>query len=170
MIEFTTSLKQFGEQGEKTGWTYIEVPADLAQALKPGNKKSFRVKGQLDRYPISGVALIPMGAGNFILAVNATMRKGIGKRKGAMVKVRLAEDKIGFVMNADFLDCLDDEPAAKKFFQSLPGAHQRYFSRWIDSAKTDTTRTARIAEAVSALSRKLGYAEMIRARKSGRPD
>lgn len=162
MVEFTTVLKQFGEQGEKTGWTYIEIPADIAQAMKPGNKKSFRVKGKLDKYAISQVALLPMGGGIFIMAINAGMRKGIGKKKGAMVKVKLEEDKKGFQFNKDFIDCLADEPAAKAFFETLAGSHQRYFSKWIDSAKTEQTKTKRIAWAVTALSKKQGYSEMIR--------
>jgi hypothetical protein len=48
MIKFTATLLQFQEQGEKTGWTYIQVPLAMAQQLKPGNKKVFRVKGKLD--------------------------------------------------------------------------------------------------------------------------
>jgi hypothetical protein len=162
MILFTTALKKFADQGEKTGWTYIEIPADLAGKLKPNNKKSFRVKGKLDQHKIAGVSLLPMGGGAFILAVNATMRKGIGKRHGAMVKVQLEEDKKDFVFNKDFMECLADEPAAHTFFKTLTGSHQRYFSKWIDSAKTVETKTKRIAQAVTALSKKMGYPEMIR--------
>ncbi|HLG39532.1 MAG TPA: YdeI/OmpD-associated family protein [Chitinophagaceae bacterium] len=162
MIEFTAALKQFGEQGEKTGWTYIEIPADLAERLKPGTKKSFRVKGKLDNYKISGIALLPMGGGSFIMAINAGMRKGIGKRKGALLKVKLEEDKKAFEFNKDFMECLADEPAATQFFKSLPGSHQRYFSKWIDSAKTVETKTKRIAWAVTALSKKQGYGDMLR--------
>lgn len=162
MIEFTATLKQFGEQGEKTGWTYIEIPADLAERLKPDTKKSFRVKGKLDNYKISGIALLPMGGGSFIMAINAGMRKGIGKRKGAILKVRLEEDKKAFQFNKDFMECLADEPAATEFFKSLPGSHQRYFSKWIDSAKTVETKTKRIAWAVTALSKRQGYGEMMR--------
>jgi Domain of unknown function (DUF1905)/Bacteriocin-protection, YdeI or OmpD-Associated len=160
MIEFTATLKQFSQQGEKTGWTFIEIPVDIADALKPGNKKSFRVKGKLDKYSIAHVALLPMGGGVFIMAVNATMRKGIGKKKGAMVKVE--EDKKEFQFNKDFIECLADEPAASVFFKSLAGSHQRYFSKWIDEAKTEPTKTKRIAWAVTALSKKQGYPEMLR--------
>ena len=39
MISYQTLMLQFDEQGEKTGWTYIEIPTDMAQQLKPGNKK-----------------------------------------------------------------------------------------------------------------------------------
>jgi hypothetical protein len=162
MVQFTTTLQRFGQQGEKTGWTYIEIPADIAQKIKPNTKKGYRVKGKLDNYRIAGIALLPMGGGTFIIPVNASMRKGIGKRHGAMVKVQLQEDKQEFVFNKDFMECLNDEPAAKAYFTTLTGSHQRYFSKWIDSAKTDPTKTKRIAMAVTALSKKQGYPEMIR--------
>jgi hypothetical protein len=48
------------------------------------------------------------------------------------------------------------------FFKTLPGSHQRYFSKWIDSAKAVETKAKRIAWAVTALSKKQGYAEMLR--------
>ncbi len=47
MIQFKTDIKKFGDQGEKTGWSYIEVPQKEADKLKPGYKKSYRVKGFL---------------------------------------------------------------------------------------------------------------------------
>jgi|SRR6266496_1967433 len=162
MVRFTTAMHRFEKQGEKTGWTYIEVPADLAQKLRPGNKKEFKVKGKLDSHIINRISLLPMGGGAFIMAINAGMRKAIGKRHGAMVKVQLEADESPFIFNTDFINCLDDEPTAKKFFQTLPGSHQRYFSKWIDSAKTDPTKTKRIAQAVSALAKNMGYSEMIR--------
>jgi len=165
MVRFTATMHKFEKQGEKTGWTYIEVPADLAQKLKPGNKKEFKVKGKLDNHVINRISLLPMGGGIFIMAINAGMRKAIGKRHGAMLKVQLETDDSPFIFNADFMDCLNDEPTAKKFFQTLPGSHQRYFSKWIDSTKTDPTKTKRIAQAVSALARKMGYQEMMRSLK-----
>ena len=163
MIEFTATLKQFSEMGEKTGWTYIEIPVDIAQQLKPGNRKEFKVKGKLDAHPIKRVSLLPMGGGRFIFVLNATLRNAIGKKHGAMLKVQLAEDKSEFVFNKDFMECLDDEPIAKEFFQSLTGSHQRYFSKWIDDAKTEPTKVTRMTMAVNALAKKWGYPEMLRA-------
>lgn len=162
MIRYTTTIQQFGEQGEKTGWTYIEIPADLAGKLKPGNKKSFRVKGKLDKYAIKGIALLPMGSGRFIMALNKPMRKAIRKNKGAMLKVELEEDSKGYQLNKEFVECLKDEPVAEKFFKKLPRGHQNYFSKWIESAVMETTRVKRIAMAVSALAKEWGYPEMIR--------
>ena len=83
MVSYTTPILKFDKQGEKTGWTYIEVPEKIAEQIKTGCKKSYRVKGRLDDYKIEQVALIPMGEGGFIIPFNAAMRKGTGKRKGA---------------------------------------------------------------------------------------
>ncbi|MFT3705805.1 MAG: YdeI/OmpD-associated family protein [Agriterribacter sp.] len=165
MITYTTTILKFGEKGEKTGWSYIEIPVDIAEKLNPGDKKSFRVKGKIDDYAIKGVSLIPMGGGKYILAMNAAIRKGIHKSKGAMVKVQLALDK-PYELLEELMDCLADEPKALEFFTSLPKSHQNYFSKWIESAKTETTKAKRIAMAVDAASKKWGYGEMIRAQKN----
>ena len=168
MISFTTTILKFDKQGEKTGWTYIIIPAKYAGQLQPGNRKSFRVKGMLDEHPINGVALIPMGGGDFIMALNADLRKAIGKKKGAILKVQLAVDEIPYQINTMFVECMEDEPGAMTYFKSLPLAHQHYFSKWIESAKTEPTRVKRIAQAVSALALKMGFPEMVRAAKEER--
>jgi hypothetical protein len=165
MIQFTTTILKFGEQGEKTGWTYIVIPAALAQQLSPGNKKSFRVKGKLDEHPVSGMALIPMGAGDFIMALKADLRKAIGKQKGAQLHVQLAVDKKPYEVNKLLMECLQDEPVAIQYFQSLPKSHQHYFSKWIDSAKTEPTKIKRVAMAVNAMSKKMDFGQMLRSAK-----
>ncbi len=168
MIQFNTVIKKFEKQGEKTGWSYIEIPEEFASKIKPGCKKSFRVKGSLDNFKIERTSLLPMGGGNFIIPINATIRKALGKRKGAIVKVSLAEDTRKVEISKPFLVCLADEPVALKFFHSLPGSHRNYFSKWIESAKTEETKANRIARAVTALSRKQGYPEMLRAGREER--
>ncbi|RYZ00088.1 MAG: DUF1905 domain-containing protein [Chitinophagaceae bacterium] len=166
MISYEAELRKFDSQGEKTGWTYIEVPAELAAQLKPGVRTSYRVKGKLDAHAIAGVALIPMGEGGFIIAVNAGMRKAIRKQKGDTVRVRLAVDPEEQPLPAAFVECLSDDPAALAWFRSLPPGHQRYFGRWIAEAKTEATQSKRIAQALNALARGWGYSEMIRAAKA----
>ena len=165
MVTFSATIRKFGKMGEKTGWVYVEVPAGIADQLKPGNRRSFRVKGKLDACPIHQVALLPMGGGRFILVLNASLRKQLRKKEGAMLKLVLEPDETPFSMNADLIACLEDEPPARAFFQSLPASHQRYFSKWIDDAKTIGTKTQRIANSVDALSRRLGFGEMLRERK-----
>ncbi len=162
MVEYTTMIKRFDQQGEKTGWTYIDVPEVIAQQLKPGNKKSFRVKGRFDEYVFEGVALIPMGGGDFIIPLNALVRKAIGKTKGASLKVTIEVDPNPLLICPELIECLADEPAALAYFNKLPGSHQKYFSKWIESAKTEVTKTKRIAQTVMACARQMGYGEMIR--------
>lgn len=165
MIRFTTVIKQFDKQGEKTGWTYIVVSEKAAGELNPGVKTSFRVKGRLDNFAIEKTALLPMGDGSFIMPLNAALRKGIKKQKGATVEAWLQADKEPIVINADFMDCLRDEPLALQTFEAFARGHRNYFSKWIESAKTDITKAKRIAMAVNALAKGWGYPEMIRAAK-----
>jgi hypothetical protein len=164
-VAFTAVLHKYEKQGEKTGWTYVEIPVDITQQLKPGNRKEFKVKGKLDNYILKRVSLIPVGGSRFIMPVNATMRKAIGKRHGAMVTLKLSVDNSDFVFNKDFLECLADEPAAQKNFKTMPGSHQRYFSKWIDDARTEATKTKRIAMAVNALSKGFDFGRMLREAK-----
>lgn len=166
--QFTTTIHRFEKQGEKTGWSYIEIPADVAHKICPGNKQGFRTKGRLDNYVFSGKSLLPMGSGDFIMPLNAAMRKALGKKEGAMLKVQIEFDKSKYELNTDLIDCLQDEPKALSFFKSLPRSHQNYFSKWIESAKTDSTRAKRIAQALNAFLKNQGFQEMMRAQKSNR--
>ena len=169
MVRFSTVIKKFGTQGEKTGWTYIDIPAKIAERIKLGTRIGFRVKGKLDHYSFEGHSLMPMGNGDFILPLNANVRKQIRKEKGAVLHVQLEEDTRPFQYNKDFMESLEYEPKAKEYFDSLSGSHRHYFSKWIDSAKTEPTRVKRIAMAINALMRGWGYPEMMRAAKASKP-
>jgi len=163
MVDFNTLILQFNEQGEKTGWSYIEVSADLACQLLPNNKKSFRVKGMLDGFAFEGLALIPMGEGNFILPLKADIRKAIHKNAGAMLQVKMEYDKDFRVeIPEDLQECFDFEPEAVEFFHSLPKSHRNYFIKWITDAKTNETRAKRIVNTVNAMLRKWPYNVMMR--------
>jgi hypothetical protein len=168
MIKFSTTILKFDKQGEKTGWTYITIPAKIAQQLKPGNKKSFRVKGKLDDFEIEKVALIPMGEGDFIMAINAAMRKGIGKRNGATIKVIIETDNALILVPAELLECMADEPEALQYFNNLPQGHRNYFTKWIDSAKTDATKAKRIALVIKTMVRKMDFGTMLREERDER--
>ena len=167
MHTFTTRLRRFDQKGEKTGWTYLEIPVAVSDALRPGQRTSFRVKGTLDAFAIKLVALLPMGESGgpdsaFIMPVNAEMRRGIRKEEGATVRVCLEVDTDPVPISADLLACLEDDPAALAHFQTLSKGHQNYFGKWIDDAKTVETKTKRLTQAVTGLAMGMGYPEMIR--------
>jgi hypothetical protein len=162
MVELELEMLKYGQMGEKTGWTYLEIEQPVAQQLKPDTKTSFRVKGQIDHVKIKQLALIPIGEGNFILPLKADLRRKLKKENGFKVKVKLELDTDEFVLSGDFAACLEDAPKAQEFFETLTKGHQRYFSNWIESAKTIETKTKRITQAIFGLSNEMGYPEMIR--------
>jgi hypothetical protein len=166
MVTFKTTLLRFEKQGEKTGWTYIIIPSPLANEIKPNTRTSFRVRGKLDEFPIRQAALLPMGEGDFILPVNSSMRKGIRKGEGATLNVSLELDTDEYKITEDLLVCLEDEPKALEKFNSLAPGHQRYFSNWIEEAKTIETKTKRLSQAVWALAVGMDFGQMIRHFKS----
>ena len=166
MIQFTTTILQFHKKGEKTGWSYIEISAAQANKLNSGCKVSFRVKGKIDDYVFDKTSLLPMGEGNFILPINGKIRKAIQKQQGSKVKVTMELDNRARTLSKDLMDCLNDDAEALTFFKSLPKSHQNYFSNWIESAKTAPTKTKRIVMAVTAMSKKQGFGEMMRAYKN----
>jgi hypothetical protein len=161
-IKFKAVLKRFGENGEKSAWTYIEISAAQANKLKPGNKKSFRVKGSFDDYTFEKTATLPMGGGSFIMPLKAPIRKAIGKQAGDSIKVVLEEDDRQPTLSTDLMRCLKDDPDALKIFKAMPRSHQNYFSNWIESAKTIQTKTTRILMAIEAFHKKQDFGQMIR--------
>jgi len=168
MVSFSTTILKFDRQGEKTGWTYIVIPATVAKKLNPGVKRSYRVKGKLDAYKIEKTALIPMGEGDFIIPINAAIRKGLGKRKGAIVKVQLEIDHSPILPPTELIECLKDEPEAYNYFNSLPQSHRNYFTKWIGSAKTEPTKIKRIAMVIKTMVRKMDFGAMLREERDER--
>ncbi len=167
MLKFKAEIRKQGANGTQAGWNFIYIPAELANKLSPGSKKTFRVKGMLDKVEVAAIALVPCGGGDFILPLKKEIRKALKKDAGATLIVALEKDDNPdpFPMPGDFKECLDEEPSAKGAFDKLARSHQHYFIKWIDSAKTDTTRIKRIAMAINALCNGMNYGEMIRAEK-----
>jgi len=164
-VNFDAVINRFGSQGEKTGWTYIEISSKIASILLPGIRKGFRVKGYLDKHKIIRTALIPIGGGNFILPVNAVIRKATGKKMGDVISVKVSVDTSEIPIDKDLMECIKEEPVAMQNFNKFTPSHRNYFSKWIESAKTESTKAKRIAQTIEALMRGWNYSEMLRAEK-----
>ena len=78
------------------------------------------------------------------------------------MQIYLEEDAGEFVLNEELVVCLNDEPAALKYFKSLPPSHQNWFSNWVKSAKTQPTVTKRIAVIVNACIQKMSFSAMMK--------
>lgn len=92
-VTFKATLHKFDKKGEKTSWTFIDIGEDIISRIKPGHKKSFRIKGKIDDYTFKAVSLLPMGEGDFIMPVNGDVRKKIRKKEGDTVLMEISEDK-----------------------------------------------------------------------------
>ena len=165
-VEFIATMLKFDKKGDKTNWTYIIIKSSIADKLNPGVKTAFRVQGQLDDYNISQVALLPSGEGDFIMPINATMRRHLKKQVGARLKVKIAAEVSKPPMDVDLIQCLKEEPEAWKTFSSMSQSHQRYFNNWVSSAKTSGTRDKRIAHTITAMLRNWDYGQLIRSLKN----
>lgn len=166
-LRFHTVLERFGSMGEKTGWTYIPLPAEKARQLHPQDKKSFPVRANLDQLKNISLTALPMGEGDYIVAIQAELLRKLRKKAGDSIQVHLAPDT-PYSLNPILIECLKEEPAAYAFFQTFAPGHQNYFSKWMESAKTESTQAKRIAQIIRAMLNKQNYAEMIRSSKENK--
>ena len=104
MIFFSSEIEKFDKMGEKTGWTYVFIPFDISEKINPKVKKSYRVKGTIDKLPIRQTSLLPMGDGNFILPLKADLRKKLKKQQGEKVKLALEIETQEFQLSNDFFN------------------------------------------------------------------
>lgn len=162
MFSFKATILKFADQGEKTGWSYIDIPLDILAKLKLTSKKEFRIKGFIDDVKVERMVCFPVGKGNFILTINGPLRKQLGKKEGAMLSIRLEIDERDAPKSNELLECLAEEPKALGQFESLTKAHQNYFHNHINSAKGIETRAVRIARTITAMLQKQDFGEMIR--------
>ena len=169
MISFEVQIEKFEDKGEKTGWTYIYIPENLALQIKPNTRTSYRVKGSMDNLPVSGMAMVPMGEGDYIIALKGELRRKLRKKDGDPLRVSLQEDQdFQIPMPPELEEALSDQPHFLENFLKQPKSHQHYFFNWINSAKTDPTRAKRIAMTIDAMDRDYDFGQMIREEKKNR--
>jgi len=165
MPTFKSIIQKFANKGEKTGWTYVDVPPDIILKLKLKNKKEFRIKGVIDNVKFERMAVYPIGEGNFIIAINGELRKKLGKKEGATIAIKFELDKSEALQSQELLDCLNEDSVAKKQFESLNLSHKNYFHRYIYSAKGAATKAGRIVNVINAMYKKQNFPEMLRGLK-----
>lgn len=162
MHSFKSIILKFATKAEKTGWTYVEIPPEIIPKLKLKTKKEFRIKGLMDDVKFERLATYPVGGGNFIIAINAELRKKLGKKEGAMVTIKFELDTSEALQSQELIDCLKEDPLALKQFDSLTLSHRNYFHRYVFTAKGEATRAGRIVNTINAMYKKQNFGEMIR--------
>lgn len=142
---------RFSAPLERTGsGAYVAVPLDVEAVF---GKKRVPVRATIDGVPYVG-SVVRMG-GVYVLGVLKEIRTALGKDEGDVVDVVLEEDTAPRTVElpADFSAALRAAPEAARFFGSLAYTHQREYVRWVEEAKRDAARSARLARAVELLAR-----------------
>jgi hypothetical protein len=141
----------------KGGWTYTIIPE-----IQPDSKSPFgwvKVKGSIDGVEINKYHLMPSGKGTLILFAKAEIRKKIKKQAGDYIHVILYLDNEPLEVPEELMLCMEDDPEALQFFNSLNESEQHSYVKWIYSAKTDQTKVDRIAKTLVRLSGRQKFAD-----------
>ncbi len=129
--------------------TGIQVPAEVVAHLGSSKRPPVRVTINGHTYrstiaPMGGVFMLPISAENRVLAhVSA----------GDEVEVEVETDTQPREVNVppDFLEALDRDADARRFFDGLSSSNKQRIVLSIEGARTAETRLRRIAKAVSTL-------------------
>ena len=141
---FTAPIKNAGGGG-----AFVDIPFDVEKEF--GSKKP-KVKAMIEGIPYRGT-LVRMGSESHMLIILKGIREQIGKDFGDEIKVTMEEDTEPRVIEvpADLLKELKKDKDAKAFFDKLAYTHQKEYVKWIEDAKRDETRQARVVKIIAML-------------------
>ena len=141
---FTAPIQNAGGGG-----AFVEIPFDVEKEF--GSKRP-KVKAMIEGVPYRGI-LTRMGTEYHMLIILKGIREQIGKTFGDKVKITVEPDSEPRVVEIpkDLIKELRKNKDAKAFFDKLAYTHQREYVLWIEEAKKDETRQARIVKTIEML-------------------
>lgn len=132
----------------RQGGAYVEVPADVIEAI--GGGKRIVVRATFDEVPYRG-SVVSMG-GVMALGVRKAIREQLGKRPGDTVAVTVErDDQPRPIVVPDDLAAALDAAGARSAFDALSPSHRREHVQAIEDAKRPPTRAKRVDAAVAAV-------------------
>jgi hypothetical protein len=131
------------------GGAYAEVPFDVEQAF---GEKQPQVRASIEGASFI-TRLVRMGTPCHIVGVPKDIRAKTGKDYGDRVTITVAPDNTPRVVTVppDLKRAFRTEKAAQAFFDQLSFTHRKEYVRWIEEAKKENTRAARVARAIVML-------------------
>lgn len=135
-------------QNDKTA-TGIEIPPEIVEALRAGKRPAVTITINGFTYRSS----IAVMGGAYMVGVSAENRAGARVAGGDEVDVDIELDTAprDVVVPPDFDAALDADPAARATFDRLSYSNKSWHVLQVIGAKTDETRTRRIAKSIEAL-------------------
>lgn len=131
------------------GGAFVEVPFDVEAAF--GSKKP-KIKAVIEGIPYRGT-LVRMGTECHLLLILKEIREKVGKTFGDEVKITVEPDTEPRVVEipAELKKAFKTNKEAKAIFEKLAYSHQREYVTWINEAKREETRQARIVKTIEML-------------------
>lgn len=131
------------------GGGFVEVPFDVEKAF--GSKRP-RVRAMIEGVPYRG-SLVRMGGEHHMLIILKGIREKIGRTFGDEVKVIVEADTEPrqVAVPPDLMKELKKDKSARNFFDKLSYTHQREYVSWIEGAKREETRAARVVKTIAML-------------------
>ena len=128
------------------GGAFVEVPFDVEQVF--GSKRP-KVKALIEGVPYRGT-LVRMGGEHHLLIILKGIREQVGKTFGDEVKIIVEADTEPRAVEipADLMKELKKDKDARALFDKLAYTHRKEYVRWIEQAKREETRAARVAKAL----------------------
>jgi hypothetical protein len=131
------------------GGAFVEVPFDVEKAF--GSKRP-KVKATIDGIPYRGT-LVRMGTECHLLLILKSIREQTGKTFGDEVHLTVEADTSPRVVELPegLKRAFKTEKEAKAFFEKLSYTHQKEYVTWINDAKKEETRQARVIKTIEML-------------------
>lgn len=144
MAKFQTTILTSGKTA-----TGICIPDDIIEKLGSGKKPP--VKVTLNGYTYRSTVAV-MG-GKYMVGVNAGVREAAGVAGGdkLTVEIELDTEERKVSIPAALKKALDENPKAKKFFETLSYSKQKVHADAIATAKTPETLQRRIIKSIGDL-------------------
>ena len=143
-MEFEAELELAGKTA-----TGITVPPEVVESLDAGK----RVPVVVTIGPHSYRTTIAPYNGRYMIPVSAENRTAAGVHAGERISVGLAVDTQprAVMVPDDLAKALSKSKGAKQFFESLSFSNQRGYVQWVEDAKKEDTRAARVLKSVESL-------------------
>jgi hypothetical protein len=129
--------------------TGIQVPHEVVEKL--GNSKRPPVIVTVNGYTYQNTIAVMNGV--FMLSVSSDVREKANIKSGDIIEVEIELDAQPREVEVpiDLKKALDNNIAAKKFFETLSNSNKKRFIIPIEQAKTPETKTRRIEKTIADL-------------------
>ncbi len=144
LMKFQAELELAGKTA-----TGITVPPEVVASLNAGKRVPVVVTIKQHSYRTT---IAPYN-GRYMIPVSAENRDAAGIRAGEHITVGVAVDTAPREVSipADFAVALKKSKSARDFFASLSFSNQRGYVQWVEDAKKEETRAARVLKSIESL-------------------